>query len=141
MSAKAIWSLGLIGLALLAGAGLYALLPPLEADLRQKTDTALIAAGMDDVQAEVSGLSVYLSLKPDAQPADPQGRLKDAADAVLALRPKSHVLGRISAQLPPAVSRFDGVHGPALEAVTDPQQKPLTLMDIRERISHAVSDL
>ncbi|MEM9964526.1 MAG: hypothetical protein AAGC58_04180 [Asticcacaulis sp.] len=144
MSAKTVWSLGFLGLAMFSAVGLYKLLPPIEAELQERADNALIAAGVDDVTAEVSGLSVYLVMKDGATHPQPKARLKEAADTVLAL--KADWPERVSAKLPESL-RFEinesggYVYGPVLEAVTAPERKPLTIERIQERLTDAVSGL
>ncbi|ESQ80442.1 hypothetical protein [Asticcacaulis sp. YBE204] len=134
MSSKTVWGLGLL---LLAGGGavsLYKMLPPLEASLTQRVDTALKSEGIDDVSARIDGLNVHLSLKAGATPPNATARLAQAAAAVRALQPE--LPDNIKAYAP----RGEGyLYGPVLDVVTDTTQKPVSIAV--GKVDHALSDL
>jgi len=81
MRGKAVWLLGLSGLALLGAVGLYQTLPEVEQGVRSKVTRTLADKGLDDVRAHVDGQTVTLT----AMDNDPQSKSKLAsAKAALA---------------------------------------------------------
>ncbi len=84
MRAGAVWIAGVSGLVVLTAAGLYRTLPVIESDLKVSVDQALVANGMADVRADVSGDTVSLSVP--AGTAGSQTRLKAARTVVAALK-------------------------------------------------------
>lgn len=72
MRGKAVWVLGLSGLALLGAVGLYKTLPEVEQGIRSKVTRALADKGLDDVRAHVDGQTVTLT----AMDNDPQSKSK-----------------------------------------------------------------
>jgi outer membrane protein OmpA-like peptidoglycan-associated protein len=75
MRGKAVWVLGLSGLALLGAVGLYKTLPEVEQGIRSKVTRALADKGLDDVRAHVDGQTVTLT----AMDNDPQSKSKLAS--------------------------------------------------------------
>ena len=73
MKSKAVWFLGVAGLAVLATAGLHYMLPQVENDVRARVDRVM--TGRDDLRATVSGQTVTLT----AMDADPEAAQKLAA--------------------------------------------------------------
>lgn len=134
MSSKTVWGLGLLGLAMTAGVALHKQLPALEADLRDRVEVALKAEGIDDVNAEVSGLNVRLTLKMGATPPNAQARLDQAAQALRAI--KGDWPQAVDAHVP-----ADGgyLYGPVMEIVTDASENPISLS--AGKTHHALSDL
>jgi outer membrane protein OmpA-like peptidoglycan-associated protein len=80
MKARAIWLVGLTGLAALTAVGLYTTLPGVERDVRQKVLRTLDDKGLDDVRAKVDGQSVTLTAM-DNDPAS-AGKLAQAKAAI-----------------------------------------------------------
>lgn len=84
MKASAVWIVGLSGLVVLTAAGLYCALPIMESDLKLSVNQALVTNGLTDVQADVSGDTVSLSV-PAGTVAAPS-RLKAARSVVASLK-------------------------------------------------------
>ena len=81
MRGKAVWVLGLSGLALLSAVGLYKTLPEIERGVRSKVTRTLADKGLDDVRARVDGQTVTLT----AMDNDPEAKAKlERARAALA---------------------------------------------------------
>lgn len=80
MKARAIWLVGLTGLAALTAVGLYTTLPGVERDVRQRVLRTLDDKGLDDVRAKVDGQSVTLTAM-DNDPAS-VGKLAQAKAAI-----------------------------------------------------------
>ncbi len=72
MRGKAVWVLGLSGLALLGAVGLYKTLPEIERGVRSKVTRTLADKGLDDVRARVDGQTVTLT----AMDNDPESKAK-----------------------------------------------------------------
>ncbi len=83
MRGKAVWVLGLSGLALLGGVGLYKTLPDIERGVRSKVTRILADNGLDDVRAHVDGQTVTLTaMDNDPESKAKLGRAKSAIAAI-----------------------------------------------------------
>jgi hypothetical protein len=134
MSSKTVFGLGLLCMGMLTGIALFKQIPTLETKLENKIEVALKSQGIDDVNARVSGLSVYIDLKLGATPPDRLARLKQAEMAILA----------ISTDLPLPLSQYiprSGgiIYGPVIEVIKDTRERPLSLSV--GKTTNALSDL
>lgn len=119
MKARAIWLIGLTGLATLTAGGLYMTLPGVERDVRQKVLRTLDEKGLDDVHAKVDGQTVTLTAM-DNDPAS-TGKLAQAKAAIATIGNDS---GAANAQW--LTGTVTNVHvGDVPQTVTATIQKPV----------------
>ena len=110
MKAKAVWIVGLSGLALMSAYAVVHTLPNVESDLRAHVAKALADAGLDDVKADVSGQTVTLSVGDTV--TNPDQHLKQAEAAVEAIKAGDN--------LPPVATVKLVNNAPVLAAATPP---------------------